>query len=80
MIDNGQGISPDRLDALNHALETGAQADSVGLHNIYQRLLLMYNRQATLTLTSKQGHWTKISLVLPLEIPYEHETKLKQRG
>lgn len=71
--DNGQGIPPDRLRELNRALASGEGGVGVGLRNIEQRLQLMYNGEASFTLDSRCGSWTKVSIVLPLQVPQENE-------
>lgn len=71
--DNGKGISPERLSALNRALHSGGHTSdissdghSVGLKNVNARLELYFGRESRLFITSIPEEETCVSF----EIPY----------
>ncbi len=64
--DNGVGIAPKRLSALQQQIESPQDmADSVGLQNIYRRLLLHYGLKASLTLQGAQERGTVATIRIP---------------
>lgn len=66
--DNGNGIEKEVLDNIGHLLESGAHNinGSIGLVNVKQRLELYYGRGSGLTINSKVGEGTTVSMVIPL--------------
>ncbi|WP_167859328.1 sensor histidine kinase [Paenibacillus cymbidii] len=76
--DNGCGIAPEPLAQLNRSLAEGdssgdGDGGSIGLRNIRQRLALMYGGEAGMTIASRYGYWTKVTLAVPLAVPKEIE-------
>ena len=67
--DNGTGIDEDTLDALTKKLNTPNvfYKSSIGLHNISQRIRLYYGEKYGMTIKSRVGKGTLVSLVLPLK-------------
>lgn len=78
IIDNGMGISQERLKIVREMIqldhdeflemnETASDYNGhgVGLRNVYQRLHLHYGDQSDLTIESKVGEYTKVTLTIP---------------
>lgn len=76
--DNGIGLTPERLSALNKAVyakeemkkssfEPGnsRRASGIGLRNVHQRIQLFYGEAYGIEVQSEVGSWTKVSMVLP---------------
>lgn len=72
VIDNGVGISEERLEEIRSALESedsgdGRSRDSIGLRNVNQRLKLYFqDRKCGVSVSSAVGHGTKIVVTCPL--------------
>ncbi len=65
--DNGGGLEPDRLRKLQHMLSGGAKlTGSVGLYNVYQRLLLYYGKEFSFGVTSRVGEGTLFTITVPV--------------
>lgn len=72
--DNGQGMTPKQLTAIQDKLKEEASftelghrnKQSIGLKNIHSRIELYYGRGYGLTLTSQPGQGTSIQIKLPL--------------
>ncbi|RKI41951.1 hypothetical protein D7V86_08355 [bacterium D16-51] len=74
--DNGTGISPEKLSALNHTLHnTGHASDiasdghSVGLKNVNTRLELYFGKESRLSVASIPGQETCVSFEIPYRLP-----------
>ncbi|WP_163195422.1 sensor histidine kinase [Clostridium thermarum] len=72
VIDNGVGISKDKLDQLNQYFRTskplGKKLDtdkSIGLENINGRIKLFYGEQYFIKLESVEGEYTKLMINIP---------------
>lgn len=66
--DNGAGIDKERLDEIRESLKTGKSiTKSFGLHNIDQRLKLMYGEDYHMEIDSEKGVYTQITLFVPQE-------------
>lgn len=76
--DNGIGLSPEKLSALNmavyakeeikeHSFGSGdsRRASGIGLRNVHQRIQLFYGEAYGIEVQSEAGSWTKVSMVLP---------------
>lgn len=76
--DNGIGLTPERLSALNKAIYAkdemkehyfgpgdSRRASGIGLRNVHQRIQLFYGEAYGLEVQSEVGSWTKVSMVLP---------------
>ncbi len=65
--DNGQGMTKERLDEVRQKLCTGAAGEgegNIGLYNVHRRLQLLYGAESGLSIYSKEGEYTCISIVL----------------
>ncbi|WP_208588548.1 cache domain-containing sensor histidine kinase [Gracilibacillus suaedae] len=75
VIDNGVGMSQEKMELLNRKLtchETNASneelpSNSIGLYNVQQRLLFNYEGKSFLTIDSKEGQGTIITIKIPIE-------------
>lgn len=65
--DNGTGIEKDELEKLNEKIHHAdiSASESIGLHNICQRIRLCYKEQARMLIESTPGEGTRITLLLP---------------
>ncbi|WP_339799998.1 histidine kinase [Paenibacillus sp. FSL R5-0744] len=79
--DNGIGLTPERLVALNEAIyakdeccdsdssceqrEVSQRAGGIGLRNVHQRLQIFYGEEYGLVVQSEAGSWTMVRLSLP---------------
>ena len=68
--DNGIGISPDELEKIRHSFHSQTLSDSnqsIGLANLYNRILLLYGDTADMQITSESGKesYTVVILTLP---------------
>ncbi len=65
--DNGSGIEADRLAALQESLRSGAKqlGGSIGICNVQNRIRLYYGEPYGLTLESRAGEGTCITIRLP---------------
>lgn len=67
--DNGKGIAPDKLLALNETLSRSdgiPGAHSIGLCNICERLRIIYGGESRLHIESDPGRFTRVTLNIPL--------------
>lgn len=75
--DNGTGMTKDELEQLNqkiHLVDVSS-SESIGLHNICQRIRLCYKEQARILLESTLDEGTLITLILPDMAEQEGETE-----
>jgi two-component system sensor histidine kinase YesM len=64
--DNGVGIAPERLSALQSQIESPQDmVDSIGLQNIYRRLSLHYGLSVSLTLRNADERGTVVTIRIP---------------
>lgn len=77
--DNGIGLTPERLHALNEAIyakdercessaeqrDTDHRTGGIGLRNVHQRLQIFYGDEYGLVVQSEAGSWTMVRLTLP---------------
>ncbi|OIK13461.1 sensor histidine kinase [Bacillus sp. MUM 13] len=68
VTDNGQGISPAKLEALGKKEVHSEQGSGTALVNIRERLEGMYNYDASFEIKSLEGTGTSVTLNIPLEI------------
>lgn len=69
IADDGAGIKPDRLAALNQSLQ-GQEIEErvgIGVKNVHRRLQLHYGEQYGLAIRSVYGQGTEIAITLPGE-------------
>lgn len=63
--DDGVGMTEERLHSLNHSLRDGkADKFGIGLRNVYERIRLHYGPSSQLTVSSKPGQGTTVSLMM----------------
>lgn len=71
VIDNGLGVSKERLaeiysNFVNHQLSSENPESNIGLKNIYSRLKLYYDKQATLHLVNRDEGGFLVRIKLPI--------------
>lgn len=73
--DNGAGIEPPQLDLLNKALrdkkyitEEKSSSKSIGLKNVNKRLILIYGKEAAMTIESHFSKGTKVTMSIPIKM------------
>lgn len=65
--DNGSGISDDILNNLKEIPNSRSKPiESVGLYNVYQRLVLYYGKEFTFDIKSELGQGTEFSITIPV--------------
>jgi len=64
--DNGYGMRQETIDALCKSFEDGAVSNSVGLKNIYQRVMIYYGGNAGMNIESELDEGTIITIKQPL--------------
>lgn len=65
--DNGSGMSDDILNNLKEILNNGSKPiESVGLYNVYQRLVLYYGKEFTFDVKSVLGQGTEFNITIPV--------------
>ena len=66
--DNGVGMQPERLEALRQSVRSRDDIEgSIGLQNIYRRLVLQYGDRAELNLRAAQPQGTVASIRIPVK-------------
>jgi two-component system sensor histidine kinase YesM len=70
IIDNGDGIEPDVLDALfdEHSIVKTKSVSSIGITNVMERLKMIYSNESSLRITSELGYGTSVIITLPTQI------------
>lgn len=66
--DDGVGMDQEQLERLRAMVYGGQQEESVALHNVYDRIRLVYGEEADLTIESVQDMGTKVCLQLPVRL------------
>jgi two-component system sensor histidine kinase YesM len=64
--DNGYGMRQETIDALYRSFEDSAASNSVGLKNIYQRVMIYYGGRAEMRIESELDEGTTITIKEPL--------------
>ena len=64
--DNGYGMRQETIDELYRSFEDGAVSNSVGLKNIYQRVMIYYGGNAGMTVESELDEGTTITIREPV--------------
>ncbi|MEG2014423.1 MAG: histidine kinase, partial [Clostridia bacterium] len=62
IADNGYGMRQEKIDELIKSFEESNSSDGVGLKNIYQRVMLYCNKDASLTIESVLDEGTTITI------------------
>ncbi|MBN2299936.1 MAG: sensor histidine kinase [Acholeplasmataceae bacterium] len=65
VINEGYGISPEKLDEIHQMIRGKAESTSIGLKNVYQRLKLYYGESADLYLNSVLDEFTVVTMKIP---------------
>lgn len=65
VVDNGYGMTDEKIKELYDILDNDDLSDGVGIKNIYQRLKVYYGSKASLVISSKPDYGTKISILIP---------------
>ena len=60
--DNGYGMRQETIDGLYSSFEDGSPSNSVGLMNIYQRVMIYYGRNAGMTIESILDEGTTVTI------------------
>ncbi len=67
VMDNGMGMDEEKLASIRSNLERELSGKNVGIYNVYQRLKLYYNEQASFTISSIVGQGTTCIIKIPQE-------------
>lgn len=66
--DNGQGMSEQRLQEVNHILQSQTNTTQhIGLYNVHRRLVLLYGEESGIHIDSAEGRGTCVALTIPYE-------------
>lgn len=66
--DDGAGMDEEQLHRLRAMVYGKGQGESVALHNVYDRIRLVYGEEAALFIDSVQGKGTNVRLQLPIRL------------
>ncbi|WP_169083434.1 sensor histidine kinase [Paenibacillus sp. PL91] len=68
VVDNGVGISEDKIIQINEALHDMEEEEEyrIGLRNVHQRLVMIYGDSCGLTIKSELGSGTTITFEIPI--------------
>lgn len=69
--DNGVGIPAEKLKAIKMTLTRKEQPSSIGLYNVYQRLILYYRDDFMFDIESTEGQGTQFTIQIPLIYAWE---------
>jgi two-component system sensor histidine kinase YesM len=64
--DNGYGMRQEKIDELYRSFEDGVASNSVGLKNIWQRVMIYYGGRAEMLIESELDEGTTITIKEPL--------------
>lgn len=64
--DDGVGLSGEELARIRENLHGDQQMHSVALRNVYRRMKLYYGEEADLTIESKLGEGSTVTLIIPM--------------
>ncbi|MEK8131838.1 histidine kinase [Paenibacillus filicis] len=67
VYDNGQGIPEQELKAIQAGTYVG-KGNGFGTSNIKERLALYFGDQAEFRLESREGEWTRVSIIIPASL------------
>lgn len=65
--DNGVGMTEDEIENLYMACESEDTKQSIGLKNVYRRLILCYGETSRISINSRKGFGTEIKFCIPLK-------------
>lgn len=63
--DNGNGMPPEKLEAIRKQLEEGGQAQSIGLFNVHERIRLFFGPEYGVSVDSRLQEGTRVTLRFP---------------
>ncbi len=66
VADNGYGMRQETVDALHRSFQDGVVSESVGLKNIYQRVMIYYGGRASMQIESVLDEGTTVTIREPL--------------
>lgn len=68
--DNGLGMHPEQLRIINGGLHDAIvdSSQGYGIYNVNLRIKLYYGENYGLTLESKQGEWSKATVIIPAQV------------
>jgi two-component system sensor histidine kinase YesM len=66
VADNGYGMRPEAISNIYSSFESKDDSESVGLKNIYQRIMLYYGGNAEMTIESEPDEGTVITIKEPV--------------
>lgn len=71
IVDNGIGISSERLIELRHVLDNmepgvSYEGENIGLRNVHERIRLTFGAPYGLRIDSREGYWFKATILLPM--------------
>lgn len=66
VVDNGVGISQEKIDKIMKSIEDEhISMEHIGIGNVAKRLALLFPKQSNVSIESKMGEQTKVSLIFP---------------
>ena len=77
--DNGKGIEPEKLKALNLKLASMDIGDctNIGLENVYGRLRIVFGEPYGLSISSHHGFGTKVTICFPAKAKADIKALMK---
>jgi len=75
--DNGYGMRQETIDELYHSFEDGIVSNSVGLKNIYQRVMINYGGNAGMTIESELDEGTTVTIKQKLNLIQNAECRMQ---
>ncbi|MGN0354979.1 MAG: sensor histidine kinase [Muricoprocola sp.] len=67
VIDNGIGMSPERIEEVLQGKVKQEKQHGVGVYNVHQRIQMHYGENYGIQIFSEQGKGTEVRMVFPLE-------------
>lgn len=83
IVDNGIGMTEEALDHLRQTIESSSDLEetespeSFGMASINRRLKLLYGEECAFIIDSKYGEFTKVTLIIPKNIPTDLQKNRK---
>ncbi|WP_257346811.1 sensor histidine kinase [Pseudalkalibacillus decolorationis] len=65
VVDNGQGISGDRMEDIGTGIIQSKEGSGIGLYNVNRRLTMMFGNTAAIKISSKLNKGTEVAFVIP---------------
>ncbi|TRM11655.1 sensor histidine kinase [Lentibacillus cibarius] len=73
VVDNGEGISEERLNKLGEQIIQSHPGTGMALFNVNRRLTILFGNKAKLHIESKRGEGTRVSFIVPKQAEYTTE-------